>query len=456
MQTTDTNQPTWHAPEIQPTLRLLYTGGLGVVESAAQVLCPGTTQLGREVAASEGIALPQDRCASRVHATIELLPSGSPPCILDGGSRNGTFVNGQRVSERPLEDNDLIRVGNSLLLLRMVPVAQGDAEVPGLFGSSPAMRTLRQAVAKQARGGATYLLLGESGTGKEVVAKALHHMSGRQGPLVAVNCAAISESLAESQLFGHVAGAFTGARAAQEGYFRSASGGTLFLDELGEMPLPLQAKLLRVLEERQVTPVGSTRPLPVDVCLIAATNRDLIDGIGAGWFRGDLYARLAQILIRLPPLRARREDILPLLLHLLGPPAPRLSPALAEALVLHPFPFNVRELGQLAALLRGHRADELDLPLVAEHLAQHARVATTPPPGAPPSAPPRGAAPVPASDRPSKRPARAPGPSREELARVLSEHKGNVSGVARHFGRSRRQVDRWIEQLGLDRKSFLS
>jgi DNA-binding NtrC family response regulator len=456
LQTTDIDQPTWRAPETQPTLRLLYAGGVGAVEEPGLVLHQGVTQLGREAASPDGVSLPQDRCASRVHATIELPASGSPPRLVDGGSRNGTFVNGRRVSECLLSDNDVIRIGNSLLLLRMVPAAQGDAEVPGLLGCSPAVRTLRQAVAKAARSSATCLLLGESGTGKEVVAQALHKLSERKGPLIAVNCAAISESLAESQLFGHVPGAFTGARTAQDGYFRSAHGGTLFLDELGEMPMPLQAKLLRVLEERQVTPVGSTRPLPVDACLIAATNRDLLSGIRSGSFRGDLYARLAQVLIRLPPLSSRREDILPLLLHFLGAPVPRLSPGLAEALVLHPFPFNVRELGQLAAILRGHREDELDVPLVSEHLAQHARVVSPlpPTPGAPDRGPHdealarQGARPAEPSDR-------RPVPTREALVQALREHRGNISQVARLFGRSRRQVDRWLEQHGLDRSEFL-
>jgi transcriptional regulator with GAF, ATPase, and Fis domain len=459
MQTTDLDQRSWTAPQSQPTLRLLYFSDGGVIERPTRVLHPGEVRIGREVTGEADIALPMDRCASRVHAIVQMPAEGAAVRIVESGSRNGTFVNGKRVAECELQDNDVVRVGNSLFLLRHLPAAVADAEVPGLLGSAPPMCQLRHTVAQAAGSGATVLLLGESGTGKEVAAQALHQLRGRKGPLVAVNCAAIAESLAESLLFGHVPGAFTGARTAQDGYFRSAHGGTLFLDELGELPPALQAKLLRVLEEQKVTPVGATRSLPVDVWLIAATNRDLIAGVGAGSFRGDLYARLAQVIVRLPPLRERREDILTLLLHFLPAPTPRLSSALAEALLLHPWPFNVRELRQLAAILKMHAAgaSELEVPLVAEHLASHARVsakavaqtaqrehATTE--DAPPSAK------TPDSGDPKDH---KPRPSREALEALLREHRGNVSLLARHFGRSRRQIDRWLEHYGLTRKSFL-
>ena len=218
--------------------------------------------------------------------------------------------------------------------------------------------------------GATVLLLADSGCGKEVAARALHALGRPDGPFVAVNCSAIPEGLAESQFFGQVAGAFTGATA-RPGWFRAAHGGTLFLDEIGDLPAPIQPKLLRVLEERAVIPVGATAPIPVDVRVVAATHRDLVADLARVHLRGDLYARLAQLVIRLRPLRERREDVLALLAHALGAP-PAITPRLAEALLRYAWPFNVRELRAVAQelQLRGAgAAGPLDLPLVAERLA---------------------------------------------------------------------------------------
>src|SRR5690606_21362403 len=179
-----------------------------------------------------------------------------------------------------------------------------------LPGTSMPAQRLRAAVAAAASDRAPVLVLGETGVGKEKIAAELHRLSGRQGPLVAVNCAALSAQLIESQLFGHVRGAFTGATQERAGLFRAATGGTLFLDELGEMPLELQPKLLRAVELGEVVAVGSTQPHRVDVRLIAATNRSLTDEVVAGRFRRDLYARLALWEIAAPPLRSRRADII--------------------------------------------------------------------------------------------------------------------------------------------------
>lgn len=440
-----------------PTLRLLYCGDAGVTDVPARVLHPGEMPLGREVSAAQGIDLSADRRSSRVHALVRTGIDGQQAVLVDAGSKNGSFVNGKQVKECPLEDGDIVRVGGSLLLLRVEPAAQVDANVLGLRGSAPAIRAARAALVQAATATASVLLLGESGTGKEVAAQALHKMCGRSGPLVAVNCAAIPEALAESQLFGHLPGAFTGARTAQDGYFRSAHGGTLFLDEMGELPKELQAKLLRVLEERSVYPVGSTRGVPVDVWVLAATNRDLLDAISQDGFRGDLYARLAQTIIEMPPLRKRREDILPLFLHLLGVPGIRITVALAEALLLHPFPFNVRELGQLAAQLRSISGGttELDLPALAERLAANARATARTAPSETrkrqaPIAPPEAG--ISSEHEPI---ARMPAVSKEELVRVMQQHKGHISRVAEAIGRSRRQVDRLLDQHGLRRKDFL-
>jgi len=217
------------------------------------------------------------------------------------------------------------------------------------------------------------LIQGESGTGKELVAQAVHRLSRRAlGPLVAVNCAAIPEQLLESELFGHVKGAFTGASQTRQGRFRLADGGTVFLDEIGEMPLALQGKLLRVLQERAIEPVGGSKPESVDFRLIAATNKDLEAQVAKGAFRGDLFYRLNVVPLVLPPLRERRGDVSLLAAHFLarhnsGKERPlRFSPAAVEALERHAWPGNVRELENLVerlAVLKGEGDLEVaDLP----------------------------------------------------------------------------------------------
>ena len=195
------------------------------------------------------------------------------------------------------------------------------------------------------------LIIGETGTGKELIARHIHTHSGRRGPFVAVNCGAFSETLVEAELFGHEAGAFTGAQQARPGWFEAASGGTLFLDEVGDLPLAMQVKLLRVLQERQVVRLGSRKPVPVDVRLVAATNVNLEKAVQAGRFRLDLYYRLNVAPLNLPALRERRDDILPLVEYFiehyrqrLGISAPKLSPEAAAQLVAYQWPGNIREL----------------------------------------------------------------------------------------------------------------
>ena len=192
-----------------------------------------------------------------------------------------------------------------------------DAQFERLVGRSPAMQEVMRLVKKVAPTNATVLLTGESGTGKEVVARLLHAHSARKDHVfLPINCSAIPETLLESQLFGHTKGAFTGAAGAHDGLFQRARGGTVFLDEIGELPLPLQAKLLRVVEEKEILPLGATTPVTVDVRLLAATNRDLKQEVESGRFREDLYYRLHVIGLSLPPLRDRREDIPPLIDYL--------------------------------------------------------------------------------------------------------------------------------------------
>jgi DNA-binding NtrC family response regulator len=220
-----------------------------------------------------------------------------------------------------------------------------------LVFADPASRQLFEYIEKLAPSEVPVLITGETGTGKELVAQQLHQLSGRTGPFLAVNCGAISDHLAESELFGHEAGSFTGAAGKREGWFEAAHGGTLFLDEIGDLPLALQVKLLRVLEEHEVVRIGSRKPIPVNVRLIAATNADLDQAAAVGRFRSDLLYRLNIAQARVPSLRERPGDILPLARHFLakhsqraGTTVPEVTPAAAEALLRHAWPGNIREL----------------------------------------------------------------------------------------------------------------
>ena len=300
---------------------------------------------------------------------IRTLPAPPPVAVLTAVPTAANTIEAMRLGAvdhlaKPVGRADLLALLSGLLAEPDAPPPPAEAPVPEgeMVGASAALREVQKAVGRLADSDATVLITGETGTGKEVVARALHRHGHRAGgPFIAVNCAAIPAELLESLLFGHVRGAFTGAVADRAGSFRDADGGTLFLDEIGDMPAAMQAKLLRVLGDRTVTPVGG-RPVAVDVRVLAATHRDLQRAVREGGFREDLFYRLGVVPLHLPPLRERLADIVPLAEHVLalsvgsGGVPKRLSPAAAARLIEHSWPGNVRELRnameRVAALVR--------------------------------------------------------------------------------------------------------
>lgn len=422
-------------PQPKPALRLLHSPARGVADDERTLLRPGRYVIGREAHSDSAIVVDDPR-ASRTHATLHVASRSHKVRISDEDSRHGTWVNGLRAGEAWLADGDVVRIGDTHFLLRFEPPKREDGDVASLLGRSPAACQLRSVIVQVAPHDVTVMVIGESGTGKEVVAKAIHERSGRTGPFIAINCAAIVEQLAESQLFGHVAGAFTGASGDRPGLFRAAHGGTVFLDEVGDLPLSLQPKFLRALEERAVVPVGASTPAAFDARVIVATHRDLAAGVQHERFRGDLFARLAQFQIDVPPLRGRREDVLCLLRHALGESQDDLDPELVGLLLHHDWPFNVRELFAVAGELRVRRrgGEPLTRDLIEHRITDGGTVD-----GDDESA-----------RSPSDEAARLENPNREQFEQLVVQHKGNVRALARATGRSRMQVYRWVEQFGID------
>jgi len=294
-----------------------------------------------------------DNTVSRRHCAIEPLSYGVR--IRDEGSTNGVFVGAVRVFDAVVTGSAQIRVGDTVLGIEPLSetVAREQAASDrfcNMLGRSPRMRQLFADLARIAPSDVTVLIEGETGSGKELVAESVHAASLRaEGPLVVFDCSAVAPSLAESELFGHERGAFTGAVSARAGVFEQADGGSIFLDELGELPKDLQPKLLRVLERREVRRLGSPRTIPVDVRLIAATNRNLAAEVQRGNFREDLYFRLAAAHVRVPPLRDRMEDLPLLVEHFLTRTKPRRAVTDIPQQVWtmfnnHRWPGNVREL----------------------------------------------------------------------------------------------------------------
>ena len=338
----------------------------------------------------------------------------------------------RRAAEHKLLHEEVRRLRSAVA----VPPADGE----DLLGTSPAMRAVRDVIARVADSEASVLITGESGTGKEVVARMLHKTSRRQGgPFVAVNCAAMPEPLLESELFGHTRGAFTDAKEARVGLFARATHGTIFLDEIGDMPLGLQPKLLRVLQERVLRPLGGSSEVPVDVRVIAATNRDLESAIEERRFREDLFFRLNVIHIELPPLRARGGDILTLASQFIAKVATRekksivgVSPSAAEKLVGYSWPGNVRELQNCVehavALARYDQITPEDLPdKIRNYKSSHVLVAGDDPSEL-----------VPMEEV-----------ERRYILRVLQAVAGNKTAAARVLGIERKTLYRKLERYGL-------
>jgi DNA-binding NtrC family response regulator len=400
----------------------------------------------RELSRSEGrleLRIPDSRLSSR-HA--RLVRDGERFVLEDLGSKNGSSVNGIRQARVELHDGDVLVCGYTYFIFRdalaqtsdsdVLSTATADEEV-GLTSLIPSLARQLDAVKTIARSMVPVLVLGESGTGKELIARGVHRLSNRTGPLVAVNCGAIPENLVESELFGYRKGAFSGANEDRPGLIRSAHGGTLFLDEIGDLPASAQAALLRVLQEREVLPVGASKPVSVDLRVMAATHRDL----EASGFRADLFARLRGFEVRLSPLRERREDFGVILAALSARIAAasgvdiQFSPDAVKALLAYDWRLNIRQLEQClnsSAALSGGRIE-------CEHLPEPVRA------GPPPRAPRPATANAPARPLTEEEELR-----RQELITLFEKHGGNMSAVARELGKDRVQIRRWVKLYGID------
>jgi two-component system response regulator AtoC len=412
-------------------------------EGPAEYALPegGSVTIGRSEKADVRIDHPS---VSRAHAAVEVRDGALTVCDL--GSVNGVRVRGHRPAPGEavaFDVGDVIEVGQATLLvlarrLTMPPPAPSIAHHAGTVLLHPAMVRLYELVARVAASDINVLVLGETGVGKELLAEALHRGSARSDQaLVRVNCAALSPSLVESELFGHEKGAFTGATVARPGLIEAAHGGTLFLDEVGELPLPLQAKLLRVLEDRQVLRVGAQRARAINLRFVAATHRDLRAEAVTGAFRRDLYYRLNGISLTIPPLRERAVEIGPLATHFLAAatPPPRhttLAPAVVAALEAHDWPGNVRELRNAVAralLVAGER------PIAVDDLPEEVYAR-------------RPSSPVEGSDLRDEIEAL----ERRRIEDALARTQGNQTHAALLLGMPRRTLVARLKEYGIERK----
>jgi DNA-binding NtrC family response regulator len=369
----------------------------------------------------------RDPAVSRKHASVQIDSEGLR--LTDLGSTNGTFVGALKIKDALVPPGTVFKVGKTAIRVDLKPRARSLPLAPTnrfgkLVGSSPAMRQLFTLLGLVAPSPASILIGGPTGTGKELVARALHEASPRKaGPFVVLDCGAADPGLISAELFGHEAGAFTGATGARAGLFEQAQGGTIFLDEVGELPLDLQPKLLRVLEAREVRRLGGSKTIAVDARVLAATHRDLEQMVRAGRFREDLYYRLAQMRVLLPPLADRREDI-PLIVQTLleqlpaGTRVRTMSPEAIALLAASDFPGNVRQLRnvveQSVTIATGERVEADDI-LMLGQLMPRAGVA----------------APAPAAPRAGLLPA---ADERAQLEAALEANDWNLARTARSLG----------------------
>ena len=393
------------------------------------------------IAAGHAVALP-DRLISRLHCRLVSRADGWH--LEDAGSTNGCWIDGCRVQgSARLSSGALILLGHHAGVFKTATEAEIEAIEEDLADplvevatSSPALAKTSRSLRRLAASPNDILLLGQTGAGKEVYARAVHRIARPNGPFVALNCAAIPRELAESELFGHVKGAHSTAQQRKQGLVDAADGGTLFLDEIGDMPPEVQSKLLRFLQNRQVTPLGSTTTHQVDIKVVAATSRQSphgeVDGV-----RADLAARLGAQPVRLPSLSERIEDLGALTHHFLRRLGRRaLTPAALQALCLYAWPRNVRELEKIIS--EAYALSDPNEPIGLEHL-----------PPAFQQLP--GGRSYPSPPEPPR-----PKPSRAELEALLRQHKGNVSAVARALDRQWAVVWRWLGKHALDPKPYRS
>lgn len=347
-------------------------------------------------------------------------------------------VNGVRLrGETELRDGDILRLGDRLLVfVVLAPGERGGDEEYASACWGRGLAGVRRSVDLVAPHKQTVVITGETGTGKEVVARRIHQRSGRPGPFVAVNCAMLSESLVATELFGHVRGAFTGATVDQQGLFRAAHHGTLLLDEVSDMPLPVQASLLRVLETGCVRPVGATRDIPIDTRVVATSHCDLLELVQKERFRADLYARLAQWTVCVPPLRERRQDIHGLVRHILArleAGGRRLTTDLAEALLVHDWPLNVRGLVNALSIAAIASPPGEPLGLHEEVMTALRSTRATLAPHAPNA---------------------HAGVDKTSIEAAMSTGHGQVASVARQLGVSRPRLYRMFAQHGIDPTAY--
>jgi two-component system, NtrC family, response regulator GlrR len=429
-----------------PGLIVLLDGGKPRTQGSVVSLAgKATLRIGR---AEDCDLTLDDETASRQHAEFVL---DGEARVRDCQSRQGTFVDGVRVENAVLQDGSLLRIGRSLLLylhdseghVSFEPdLRLRDLVLAGGFWA----RRLIDFSERFASADVSLMLLGETGVGKEVAAHVIHQMSGRKGPFRAVNCAAIQTELADSELFGHKRGAFSGANETRVGHIESAEGGTLLLDEVGDLPLALQVKLLRAIETREFHSVGSTELRKVNVRFLAATSRDLEGMVNAGTFRQDLLFRLQGIKLLIPPLRERREEIPWIVLAATQRFGCTITAKAMEHLMLRDYRGNVREL--LSVLNVGLLNARYDNPQHTEIEVWHLAEDT----GATPSVRPRLSAEAAASTR--EVPLGAIAPSDEQVRAALALEAGNVSRAAVRLGVHRAQVYRVLRAEGMQAKQF--